>query len=130
MQKSAFQEQKLAAYDTRQVRTYKQHCYTKHWCFKLGLVHSRHCVAQNAYQNGWKTSLTGAIAADCPCEAQHFFVFAAHSCRSLSTTESGADQTPLTCRVLLRDDLVGPPAWSAKEPFSVACLVGWQFVTA
>ncbi|KAK9835363.1 hypothetical protein WJX81_004892 [Elliptochloris bilobata] len=38
MQQSAFQQQKLAAYDTR----------------------------QNAYQNGWKTSLTSAVAADCP----------------------------------------------------------------
>ncbi len=38
MQKSAFQQQKLAAYDTR----------------------------QNVYQNGWKTSLMGSIAADCP----------------------------------------------------------------
>ncbi len=38
MQKSAFQQQKLAAYDTR----------------------------QNVYQNGWKTTLMGSIAADCP----------------------------------------------------------------
>ena len=53
MQKSAFQQQKLAAYDTRQY----------------------------VYQNGWTTRLLGSIAADSPWCLFSLFWYAPRSAR-------------------------------------------------
>ena len=87
MQKSAFQEQKLAAYDTRQARPTTIIALLSLCASENGLTRSAFCAAQNAYQNGWKTSLTGAIAADCPCEAQHRSKFNSKSCSNPCTLE-------------------------------------------
>lgn len=88
---------------------------------KGGLTSTCRRAAQNAYQNGWKTSLTGAIAADCPCEAQQFLLQSPAA--ALLQVRAGLIRPPAVQGAASRW-FGRPPAWTAMQLFSAACLRG------